>query len=88
MDRAVRAYLSKIGSSGGRKSRRHLESDAARAMVRLREARRAFRQFHTRCFWSTGPEFVVTTADIPWVAERLMTYGGRRGWEIGARLCP
>lgn len=24
---------------------------------------------------------------VPWVAERLMTYGGREGWEIGAKLC-
>jgi hypothetical protein len=56
-------------------------------MVTLREARRAFRQFHAQCFWSTDPEYVVTAADLPWVAERLMTFGGRRGWEIGARLC-
>lgn len=83
----VRAYLSRIGSSGGRKSRRRLATDTARAMVKLREARRAFRQFHTLCFWSTDPEYVVTAADLPWVAERLMTFGGRRGWEIGARLC-
>lgn len=83
----VRAYLSKIGRRGGRKSRRRLGTDTARAMVKLREARRAFRQLHTQCFWSTNPEYVVTAADLPWVAERLMTFGGRRGWQIGARLC-
>jgi hypothetical protein len=87
VNRTVRAYLSTIGSKGGRKSRRQLDSDAARAMVRLREARRAFRRFHTQCFWSSAPDYLVTAADIPWVAERLMTYGGQRGWEIGARLC-
>lgn len=87
MDGAVRAYLAKIGSVGGRKSRRELKTDTARAMVRLREARRAFRQFHTQCFWSADPEYIVMAADIPWVAERLMTHGGRRGWEVGARLC-
>lgn len=87
MHHEVRAYLSRIGSRGGRKSRRRLAADTARAMVTLREARRAFRQFHAQCFWSTDPEYVVTAADLPWVAERLMTFGGRRGWEIGARLC-
>lgn len=56
-------------------------------MVRLREARRAFRRFHTQCFWSTDPNYRVTIGDIPWVAERIMTYGGRQGWDVGARLC-
>ena len=81
MDRAVREYLSKIGSRGGRTSRRELTPETARGMVRLREARRAFREFHASCFWSTDPGYLVTTTDIPWVAERLMTYGGRRGWD-------
>lgn len=57
-------------------------------MVRVREARRAFRKFHTRCFWSTDPQRVITAADVPWVAEQLMTHGGREGWELGAKLCP
>ena len=56
-------------------------------MVRLREARRAFRRFHARCFWSTDPDYRVTPNDIPWVAERVMTHGGREGWDVGARLC-
>ncbi len=86
MDRAVREYLAKIGSRGGRTSRREFTPETARGMVRLREARRAFREFHTQCFWSTDPRYVVTTPDIPWVAERLMTFGGRRGWDVGARL--
>lgn len=87
MEPRVRAYLSAIGRRGGRKSRRALSPETARTMVRLREARRAFHRFHTQCFWSTDPEYRVTVADIPWVAERLMTYGGRAGWEAGARLC-
>ncbi len=56
-------------------------------MVRLREARRAYRRFHARCFWSSAPEYRVVMADLPWVAERLMTFGGRDGWDVGARLC-
>lgn len=87
MDPAVRAYLATIGRRGGSRSRRQLASHAAREMVRLREARRAYRRFHTQCFWSSDPDYKVTAADIPWVTERLMTYGGRAGWELGARLC-
>ena len=87
MDAAIRAYLSKIGRQGGLKSRRQLEPEAARNMVRLREARRAFRHFHTRCFWSCDPEYRVRLSDVPWVAEQVMKFGGRDGWDVGARLC-
>ena len=87
MEPTVRKYLQSIGRRGGLKSRRQLAPEAARDMVRLREARRAFRRFHTRCFWSTDPDYLVTPNDIPWVAERVMTYGGREGWDVGARLC-
>ena len=87
MERNVKAYLAEIGRRGGRKSRRALEPETARDMVRLRESRRAFRRFHASCFWSFDPNYVVTLADVPWVAKQLMTYGGRVGWETGARLC-
>ncbi len=56
-------------------------------MVKVREARRAYREFHAACFWSNDPEYIVTLEDVPWVAERLMRFGGRRGWEKGAKLC-
>ena len=71
----------------GTKSRRRLDADTARQMVRLREARRAFRRFQAQCFWSSDPAFVVQARDIPWVAEQLMKFGGRSGWDAGARLC-
>jgi len=87
MDSAVRAYLSEIGRRGGLRSRRVLDAETARRMVRLREARRAFRRFHARCFWSSPKNYVVTMADVAWVARQLMTHGGREGWQIGARLC-
>lgn len=87
MDAAVKAYLSTIGRRGGRKSRRRLEPATARDMVRLRDARRAYRQFHAQCFWSNDPDYRITPADVPWVAAQLMTFGGRKGWEVGARLC-
>ena len=87
METAVKAYLSAIGRRGGQRSRRHLSSEVARDMVRLRDARRAFRQFHAQCFWSSDSGYHVGLADIAWVAERLMTFGGREGWTVGARLC-
>lgn len=87
MDSRVREYLQSIGRRGGRASKRLLSPEAARDMVRVREARRAFRRFHTQCFWSFDPAYQVTLSDVQWVATQLMTHGGRVGWELGARLC-
>lgn len=83
----IRRYLAEIGARGGRKSRRALTPDAARAMVRVREARRAFRRFRTSCFWSFRPDLVIGTNDVSWVAEQLMKHGNREAWRIGAKLC-
>jgi len=83
----VRAYLSRIGARGGRRSRRTLDPETARAMVRVREARRAFKRFRTTCFWSYRPDLVIRAEDVPWVAEQLMKHGNREAWRIGARLC-
>ena len=82
----VRDYLAEIGRRGGQKSRRTLEPGQARDMVKVREARRAYRDFHTSCFWSYDPAYTITLADVPWVAAQLMAHGGRKGWEIGAKL--
>ncbi|HMR04280.1 MAG TPA: hypothetical protein PKA88_00820 [Polyangiaceae bacterium] len=87
MDPKVKAYLSALGRRGGRASRRRLTPEAARDMVKVREARRAYRELHAQCFWSHDPNYEVTLGDVPWVAERIMRYGGRRGWEWGAKLC-
>ena len=83
----IRRYLATIGSRGGRKSRRALEPDTARAMVRVREARRAFRRFRASCFWSYRADLRITASDVPWVAEQLMRHGNREAWRIAARLC-
>ncbi|MCK5687832.1 hypothetical protein KAI87_01120 [Myxococcota bacterium] len=87
MDDSVRKYLSGIGRRGGKKSRRVLSPESARDMVRVREARRAFRRFQTQCFWSFDPDYVVTLKDISWVADQLMKHGGREAWDVGAKLC-
>lgn len=80
-------YLALIGSKGGRKSRRSLDPVMARQMVRVREARRAYRRFRTTCFWSYRPDLEIGLADVPWVAEQLMKHGNREAWRVGARLC-
>jgi hypothetical protein len=81
-------YFAQIGARGGRRSRRALASDAARDMVRVREARRAYRRFRITCFWSYRPDLVIGTADVAWVAEQLRRHGNREAWRVAARLCP
>lgn len=83
----TREYLAQIGARGGRKSRRTLDPETARAMVRVREARRAYRRFRTQCFWSYRPDLAIASVDVPWVAEQLKKHGGREAWLAGVRLC-
>ncbi len=88
MERSVRDYLADIGRRGGRKSRRTLDPETARAMVRVREARRAYRRFQAECFWSFDPAYVVRPSDVAWVAAQLRKHGGREAWEAARKLCP
>ena len=83
----IQKYLAAIGRRGGLKSRRTLDPQTARSMVRVREARRAFRRFYADCFWSYRPDLVVGREDVAWVAEQLMKHGTREAWLAGARLC-
>lgn len=88
MDAATRKYLAEIGRKGGTVSRRTLDPDTAREMVRVREARRAYRRHHATCFWSYDPELEIGMGDVEWVARTLMKHGNREAWELGRRLCP
>ncbi len=56
-------------------------------MVQLREARRAYRLYHARCFWSFNPEYAVGYDDIEWVAEQLMKNGDPEARQKGRELC-
>ena len=56
-------------------------------MVQVREAGRAFRRFHTRCFWSYRADYRITAEDVPWVVEQLRRHGGRDAWVTAERLC-
>lgn len=88
MDPSVRSYLAEIGRRGGHRSRRTLAPETARLMVRVREARRAFRRFHAMCFWSSPPTLEIGAADVEWVARLLRRNGNRDAWEVARRLCP
>ena len=83
----VSAYLAKIGRKGGAKSRRHLSSEDAKNMVRLRDAKRAFNKFHSQCFWYMRENMVITLADVPEIARGLRQNGGRQGFLLAAKLC-
>src|SRR5574341_370617 len=83
----LRRYLAEIGARGGRKSRRTLDAEAARNMVKVREARRAFRRFRSSCFRPHRPDLKIGLADVPWVAEQLRKHGDREARQVAARLC-
>lgn len=87
MNTEVRAYLATIGRKGGTQSRRVLRPETARQMVRVREARRAFRRFRSTCFWSYRPDLAIGPEDVEWVAEQLMKHGNREAWLLGRKLC-
>jgi len=86
METEVRNWLAEIGRRGGKKSRRALAPETARAMVQVREARRAYRRFHTECFWSFDPDYAVGNEDVAWIAEHLRKHGGREAWLVASRL--
>jgi hypothetical protein len=80
-------YLASIGRKGGTKSRRCLSSADAKNMVRLREARRAFRRFHSQCFWYMNEDMEITLVDVPEIVRGLRQHGGRQGYLLAAKLC-
>ena len=84
---SVRDYLADIGRRGGTKSRRTLDPHTARDMVRVREARRAYRTYYTSCFWSYRADLTIMRDDVAWVADQLMKHGDRTAWLTAARLC-
>lgn len=86
-ENVISDYMSAIGRKGGKKSRRKLGSDVARKMIKLREARRAFKKYYSQCFWSFDPNYVIQFNDINWVAEQLKKNGNRQLWLLGCKLC-
>ena len=87
MTNPPRSYLAEIGRRGGIRSRRTLAPETARAMVSVREARRAFARYHARCFWSYRRDLHLGLDDVAWVAEQLMKHGDRMAFLAGRALC-
>lgn len=80
-------YLAKIGRKGGQKSRRSLSPETAKNMVKIREARRIFKKYHSRCFWSFDPQYKVQLSDLAWLIEQLKKNGDRKLRELASKLC-
>lgn len=87
MNQAARRYLAAIGRTGGIRSRRTLTPAQARDMVRVREARKAYKRYFAECFWSSDPARRITADDVPWVADQLRKHGDDAAWMLAARLC-
>jgi hypothetical protein len=87
MNASVRKYLAEMGRKGGLKSRRNLSAEDAKEMIRIREAKRAFKKFYAQCFWSYNPKYSISKIDVPWIADELKKHGGREAWKVGVRLC-
>lgn len=51
-------------------------------------ANQLFREFHTRCFWHSPRDLVITEELIPFVIKGLRTNGGRRGFMLAGKLQP
>ncbi len=82
-----KARLFPVGRQGGPASHRTLPPAESRDRVRVREARRAFRDYHPQCFWYLRPDMQVTLGDIPEIARGLRRNGGRKGFLLAARIC-
>ncbi len=82
----VKAYLREIGAKGGRKSRRTLDPAQARRMVAVREARRAFRDYKSQCFWSFNPDWRIDENQVPLVIQTLRSEGNAKTYAIAKRL--
>jgi hypothetical protein len=83
----IRKYLSEIGSRGGKKSRRTLDTSTAKKMGLLRSARKAYRENHAKCFWSYDPNLKITLSDIHWVGTQILKNGGMKLVTLGKKLC-
>ncbi len=86
MKTETRKYLAAIGSRGGKKSRRGLTPEQARRMVAVREARKAYHEYRSQCFWSYRSDARIRWEDVSWVVEGLMTEGNRQAFETARRI--
>ena len=62
-------------------------SDTSARQRRIELARKAFKTFHTQCFWSYREDADITEDKIPFVIRGLREHGGLAGYQIAAELC-
>lgn len=86
MDKSISNYLAKIGRKGGLKSKRRLTPEQARRMVKVREAKRLYKKFHSLCFWSYDPHYNIQSDDIDWLCDQLMKNGNQKTWAAAHKL--
>jgi hypothetical protein len=53
---------------------------------RLELANQLYREFHTRCFWHSPRDLMITEEMTPFVVKGLRAHGGRRGFILAAKL--
>ncbi len=56
--------------------------------ARLELANRLYREYHTRCFWHSPRDLIITEDLIPMVVNSLRKHGGRRGFILSGQLRP
>ena len=54
---------------------------------KLELARRVFKEWSARCFWSSDPNAQINEEDIPFVVRGLRRNGGHEGYRIASDLC-
>ena len=87
MDSNTRKYLAKIGKKGGQKSRRTLIPEEAKLMVKVREARKAFKKFYTMCFWHLKPDLHINKNNLSVIVNGLKNCGNREAYFAAVKLC-
>ena len=54
---------------------------------KLEHARRVFKEWFARCFWSWNPDVVITEKNLPLLIRDLRLNGGHQGYRIASQLC-
>lgn len=86
MAEQVSEYLARIGSRGGKKSRRGLTREQARRMVAVREAQKAYDTHRSEYFWYARDGVKIDEASVPFVVQGLMNEGDRAAFEKARRI--
>jgi len=82
----IKTCLRGIGAEGGRGGIRRLDSAQARRMAAVHEARRAFRDYKTQCFWSFDPAWNIQNEQVPLVIRTLRNEGNAQAFALAKRI--